>query len=85
MPTSVVTEDERRAVKIFLENLLRESGLETRWELARAAGVSELSLNEWLSSRGSLPSALNLLRLLQAVGALEEPFRTPIPTRRASG
>lgn len=85
MPTSVVSEEERKAVKSFLCNLIKQSEIESRWQLAREAGVSELSLNEWMSEKGSLPSALNLLRLLQATGALEPSFRTEIPARQYSG
>lgn len=76
-----LSEQERRAVKAFLRHLYAESGFTTRWRLARAAEVSEVNLNEWLSDKGSLPSALNLLRLLQATEALEERFRTSIPVR----
>lgn len=77
-----LSEEERQAVKAFLHNLYERSAFTSRWELAGAAGISELSLNEWLSPRGSLPNALNLLRLLQATEALERRFCTPIPQRR---
>lgn len=83
MPTtSTVSEEERAAVKAFLVNLLAKSSYTTRWQLAHDAGVSETSLNEWMSAKGSLPSALNLLRLEQACGAIVPVFRTKIPTRR---
>jgi transcriptional regulator with XRE-family HTH domain len=73
--------EEKDAVKTFLNNLVAQSGFASRRDLAFAAGLSELGINEWLSPKGSLPSALNLLRLLQATDALNEPFRTFIPTR----
>jgi DNA-binding phage protein len=76
------TEEEKEAVKAFLHNLFEESRFGARWELAAAAGVSEASLNEWLSPKGNLPGALNLLRLLQATEALEPSFRSDVPTRR---
>lgn len=77
-----LTDEEIAAVKAFLRRLLAESHFNTRWELAWATGVSDSSINEWLSPKGSLPSALHLLQLLQATDALEERFRTPVPTRR---
>jgi hypothetical protein len=77
-----LSEQEKEAVKAFLHHLYEESQFTSRWDLAYAAGLSEVSLNEWLSPRGSLPNSLNLLRLLQATGALEKRFRTHIPTRR---
>jgi hypothetical protein len=76
-----LSEAEREAVKAFLRNLVEQAGF-PRWELAFTAGLSEMSLHEWLSPKGSLPNALNLLRLLQATDALREPFQTPIPMRR---
>lgn len=71
-------------MKAFLRNLVAQSGFTTRWELAFAAGIPESNINEWLSNKGSLPSAANLLRLLQATDAIDERFLTepPIPTRR---
>jgi hypothetical protein len=77
-----LSEEERAAVKEFLQNLYEQSGFTSRWELAGAAGLSEMGINEWLSPKGSLPNALNLLRLLQAADALDERFQTPIPSRR---
>jgi hypothetical protein len=77
-----LSEDERQAVKTFLQNLYNQSGFASRWEFAAAAGISEVALNEWLSPKGSLPNSLNLLRLLQATEALDDRFRTAIPTRR---
>ena len=77
-----LSEAERQAVKVFLQQLYEQSAFAARWELAFAAGVSEANLNEWLSPKGSLPSALNLLRLLQAADALKPSFRAEIPPRR---
>jgi hypothetical protein len=77
-----LSEEEKAAVKTFLRNLYEQSRFTSRWELATAAGLSEMGINEWLSPKGSLPNALNLLRLLQATDALDESFRTAIPTRR---
>jgi hypothetical protein len=71
-----LSEEERQAVKGFLLNLYEHSRFDSRWQLARAAGVSEVGVNEWLSPKGSLPNALNLLRLLSACEALADPFRT---------
>jgi hypothetical protein len=80
-----LSEAEKAAVKSFLRSLLAESPFRSRWELARAAEVSEVSLNGWLAPRGGLPDALNLLRLMQAAGAVEERYCTPIPGRRRLG
>jgi hypothetical protein len=77
-----LSEQEKTAVKSFLWNLVEQSRFDSRWHLAYEAGLSEVSLNEWLSPKGSLPNSLNLLRLLQATEALEERYRRPIPTRR---
>jgi len=82
MVTSVVSEEERQAVKAFLAGLLANSSYTSRWQLAQEAGVNETSLNEWMSAKGSLPSAINLLRLEQACGAIVSRFRTEIPMRR---
>lgn len=68
-------------MKAFLTNLVDQSSFASRRDLAFAAGLSELGINEWLSPKGSLPNALNLLRLLQATEALDVRFRTAIPTR----
>ena len=77
-----LSENERQAVKTFLQNLYSRSGFASRWEFAVAAGISEAALGEWLSPKGSLPNSLNLLRLLQATDALEKRFSVPIPQRR---
>src|SRR5262245_62194816 len=69
-----LSEQEKQAVKAFLQHLYEESPFMSRWDLAYAAGLSEVSVNEWLSPKGSLPNALNLLRLLQATDALEKRF-----------
>ena len=68
-------------MKAFRTNLVERSDFSSRRDLAFAAGLSELSINEWLSPKGSLPNALNLLRLLQATGALHDRFHTDMPTR----
>lgn len=66
-----VDPEEKDAVKAFVRDLYEGGGWKRRVDFARAADVSELSLNEWMSPKGSAPNAANLLRLIRAVPAYD--------------
>lgn len=66
-----LSQEERAEVQEFVRWLYARSRERSWAAFARRAGVSELSLSEWRSGRGT-PSAMNLLRLLKATDALNE-------------
>lgn len=63
--------NEKAEVKAFIRELYASSGCKGWAEFARAAKVSELSLSDWRSAKGSLPGAINLLKLIRAVPQTE--------------
>src|SRR5690242_3670793 len=65
-----MTKAERAEVKALIHDLYENSGEPSWAAFARRAGVSEYSLAEWRAGTGT-PSAINLIRLLGAVGWLD--------------
>lgn len=83
-----MTASERAEVKDLIHDLYVASGKPSWAAFARAAGVSEYSLRDWRSGDGA-PSAINLIRLLAAVGWLdrkgqagEDPVQQALETLR---
>jgi hypothetical protein len=67
---------ERAAVQAFVRRLYDASGARTWASFARQAGVSEMSLAGWRAGR-EMPGAVNLLRLLAAVGVIGPGYELP--------
>jgi hypothetical protein len=59
-----------------VRRLYETSGARTWAAFGRQAGVSELSLSAWRSGR-EMPGAVNLLRMLAAVGVLGPGYELP--------
>jgi transcriptional regulator with XRE-family HTH domain len=70
------TAGERAQVQQFIERLYERSGARSWAAFARQAGVSELGLSAWRSGR-EMPGAVNLLRLLAAVGLIGPGYELP--------
>jgi len=63
---------ENDEVREYIRALYKQSGYTSWAAFARAAEVSEFSLSEWRSGRGT-PQAASFLKILRAAGALAEP------------
>lgn len=76
-----LTPEERTEIKAFVRAVYERSEARTVADFARRAKVSEGSLREWLSGKEqTLPSAINMLRLLASVGVVRGDFSLPQPS-----
>lgn len=74
--------EEREAVRDLLLRIYAMSGARSWAAFARLAGVSEFSLTSWRSGR-EMPGAVNLLRMLCAVGVLGPNLELPHDSPRS--
>lgn len=84
MASSLVRQKEREPVRLFVLWMKERSGEETWADFARFVGVSEYSLADWRSKNPEkgMPNAPNLLRMMEAVGALSEEARAALANAR---